>query len=247
MISRLMMITLAVLAGGFCFSSAAPDARNSLNILVVTGGHGFDRQPFFDMFRALPDITFDEVEHPSAHSLLSPGPSRKYDVVVLYDMWQPITEDARRQFIAMLESGKGVVALHHALCGYNAWPEYRRIIGGRYRIGKENDRQPSVFKHDVDFRVNVRGGHAVTAGIKDFDVFDETYGDFDVMQGVTPLLMVDHPTSGRKVGWAHTYRRSRVVYIQPGHGPQIFGHPMYRKLLSQAIRWAAQPPDARGL
>ena len=240
---KLRFLAALIICAALCAAESAP--QTPLNVLVVTGGHGFDRKPFFDMFRALPGITFDEVEHPGAHSVLTPVSARKYDAVVLYDMWQPISEDARKQFIAMLKEGKGLVGLHHSLCGYNGWPEYRKIIGGRYRVGKEGDRPASVYKHDVNFRVKVRGGHPVSTGLSDFDVFDETYGDFDVNPGVRPLLTADEPTSGKTVGWAHAYGRSRVVYIQPGHGPQIFSHPSYRKLLGQAIRWVAAPTDAR--
>lgn len=211
----------------------------AIRVLVVTGGHGFDREPFFEMLSAIPEITFSEVQHPNAHAMLTPERSRDYDVVLLYDMWQPIGPEAREQFVNMLKRGKGLVVLHHALCGYNDWPEYRQIIGGRYRMSKEIGRSPSVYKHDVRFRVKVRAGHPVTSGLKDFDVFDETYGDFDVLPRVRPLLTTEELTSGKTIGWAHSYGPSRVVTIQPGHGPSIFEHPSYRKLLAQAIRWTA--------
>ena len=232
-------LLLAVLATFVCLGRAD---TNSLEIraLVVTGGHGFDREPFFDMLKSVPRLTVEEVEHPNAHTLLTPASLRRYDVLVLYDMWQPIDDSARREFAALVKQGMGVVALHHSICGYNDWPEYRSIIGGRYRVKEIDGRKPSVYKHDVRFRVKVHGGHPVTAGLRDFDVFDETYGDFDVNPRVRPLLTTDDPTSSKTIGWAHSYGKARVVAIQPGHGPSIFGHSSYRKLLTQAIRWATR-------
>jgi uncharacterized protein len=34
---------------------------------------------------------------------------------------------------------------------------------------------------------------------------------------------------------------SPVAYLQPGHGPTAFGNPNYRRLVANAIRWAASP------
>ena len=246
----LVLITLLVLVVA---ESAVLDAGvggegddGPIRALVVTGGHGFDREPFFEMLRSIPGLSYREVEHPHAHWLLTPASARKYGVLVLYDMWQPIDETAQRQFSTLVKDGMGVVALHHSICGYNDWPEYRRIIGGRYRVKGLDGKKPSVYKHDVRFRIKVHGGHPVTAGLRDFDVFDETYGDFDVNPGVRPLLTTDDPTSGKTIGWAHTYGKARVVTIQPGHGPSIFAHPSYRKLLLQAVDWAARRESAAG-
>ena len=72
-----------------------------------------------------------------------------------------------------------------------------------------------------------------------------TYDGQHVWFAAGDTLNAFDPTSGKTVGWAHSYGRSRVVYIQPGHGPDIFAHPSYRKLMTQAIRWAAAPPDSR--
>ncbi len=56
------------------------------------------------------------------------------DVLVLYDMWQPITDEAKSDFVARLKEGKGLVALHHCLASYQQWPEYAKIIGGQYHL-----------------------------------------------------------------------------------------------------------------
>ena len=60
-----------------------------------------------------------------------------------------------------------------------------------------------------------------------------------------PLLTTNASGSDKMVGWAHTYRKGRAVYIQAGHGPTILqpqheSHTQYRRLLAQAIRWVNQ-------
>jgi len=100
------------------------------------------------------------------------------------------------------------------------------------------ERPPSTFRHDVQFRVRVVDSkHPVTRGIADFDIRDETYGNFEVLPKVKPLLTTDEPTSNRVIAWAHTYGKSRVVYIQLGHDRHAYENPSYRRLVWQAIRY----------
>lgn len=215
-----------------------------VRVLIVTGGHDFEREPFFEMFKSFEGITFEEVQHPNAHARLTPEASRGYDVVVLYDMWQPISEESQAAFVKLSRNGKGLVALHHSLASYQLWDEYRNIIGGRWYTEKwkQNgvERPPSTFQHDVQFKVHiVDSKHPVTRGIQDFNIRDETYGNFEVLPKVKPLLTTDEPTSNRVIAWAHTYGRSRVVYIQLGHDHYAYENPSYRRLVLQAIRWVA--------
>lgn len=215
-----------------------------VRVLIVTGGHDFEREPFFEMFKSFEGITFEEVQHPNAHARLTPEASRGYDVVVLYDMWQPISEESQAAFVKLSRNGKGLVALHHSLASYQLWDEYRNIIGGRWYTEKwkQNgvERPPSTFQHDVQFKVHiVDSKHPVTRGIQDFNIRDETYGNFEVLPKVKPLLTTDEPTSNRVIAWAHTYGRSRVVYIQLGHDHCAYENPSYRRLVLQAIRWVA--------
>jgi hypothetical protein len=211
--------------------------NGKIRALVVTGGHGFEREPFFAMFKGHEGITYQSVEHPNAHDWFKPEAAGQFDVIVLYDMWQDITDAAKAHFINLLKQGKGLVALHHALAGYQTWNEYATIIGGKFRLQKGSEK-PSTFKHGVKFTVHVAdSSHPVTKGLKDFEMVDETYGDFDVRPHVKPLLTTDEPTSGKTIGWAHTYGKSRVVYVQLGHDHTAYDNPNYRRLVAQAIRW----------
>ncbi|MCS6861282.1 MAG: ThuA domain-containing protein [Abditibacteriales bacterium] len=218
--------------------------NGKIRVLVVTGGHGFEREPFLALFKSIEDITFREVEHPKAHDLFKPDAAKQYDVLVLYDMWGNITDEAKANFVSLLKQGKGVVALHHALAGYPAWDEYARIIGGKFRLQKSVEggveKPASTFKHGVRFTVKIADpNHPVTKGMKDFEIVDETYGNFDVSPNVKPLLTTDEPTSGKTIGWCHTYGKSRVVYIQLGHDHTAYENPHYRRLVAQAIRYAS--------
>lgn len=34
-------------------------AQKKINVLIISGGHGFQHQPFYDVFTAIPSITYD--------------------------------------------------------------------------------------------------------------------------------------------------------------------------------------------
>ena len=44
---------------------------------------------------------------------------KQYDVLVLYNMEQAMAEGAKKNLQAFVESGKGVVVMHHAICSFN--------------------------------------------------------------------------------------------------------------------------------
>jgi type 1 glutamine amidotransferase len=221
-----------------------PRAGGPLRLLVVTGGHGFDRLPFHALFAGFTNMTFRIVEHPHAHAWFASDLTSQYDVVVLYDMWQQIGPEARSNFVQVTTSGKGVVALHHALAAYSHWDDYAELLGGRYLFQpmvREGRSYPaSSYKHDVRFRIRVADPeHPVTRGVTDYEILDETYKDYWVAPDVKPLLLTDEPTSTPVVGWAKTNGLSRWVYLQGGHDRNAWEHPAYRRLVEQAIRWVA--------
>ena len=231
-----------------CLSAHAADTVKAgpTRVLVVTGGHGFEREPFQQMFKDNPDITFTMVDHPQAHAQFKTEAAMAYDVVVLYDMWQKIDATAKADFTQMVASGKGVVALHHCLGGYQDWPEYEKIIGGLYLLQPrtvDGKQQPaSIYQEGLDLKVKVAdAAHPVTAGVAaEFAIHDETYGKFSILPDSHPLLTCDAPSSDRVIGWCRTYGKARVVCLQGGHDHFAYANPEFRKLLANAIRWTAE-------
>jgi len=213
-----------------------------VKVLFITGGHDYDKENFHAMLDKLP-ISYDHVEHPIAHRMLKAEQLVKYDVVLLYDMPKDISPEAQQDFIDMLHNGKGLVVLHHAFCSYDSWPEYVKIVGGRYHHypwSKDGiEQKPSTFQHDVTLSVRVEDNkHPITKGITNFDIIDEAYAGTEIRSTVHPLLSTNSPHSGPLVCWTNTYGKSRVVTLTLGHDIQAWENPAFIKILSQAIRWA---------
>ena len=239
-----VLMPVLLIAGALAADSAQKPAAK-IRVLVVTGGHAFEKEPFFKLFKDNPDITYQAAEHPNAHALLTAEAAKQWDVLVMYDFNQKISDEARADFVARLEDGKGLVVLHHAIAAYPAWPEYWNIIGAHYYLAATNiagvAKARSAWKEGMKFRIQVADPkHPVTRGMQDFDTHDETYKLFDVSDECHPLLTTDEPLSNKVIAWAKTYKGARVVYIQSGHDHFAYENPNYQQILRQAIQWVAR-------
>lgn len=227
----------------FIFLPGSSSAKSPIKILVVTGGHNYDKPTFNEMLASLGEnITNEVVEFPAAFDNFLPENRTKYDVLVFYHMWQKITPEQEKVFSDCISAGKPLVVLHHSICAFDEWPEYWNIIGGKYfhkpTSFKGKEYTACKFIHDLHFMVNVaKKKHPVTKGVKDFEIFDETYKGYYVEEGVQELLTTTEPSSNNVIGWAKKYGKARVVVLQSGHATPTFQNENFRKLLKQSIEW----------
>lgn len=206
-------------------------------VLVVTGGHDYDTS-FYTLFEGYADLAWDHA--PSNREAYRRDLRPHYDVLVLYDMPQEIGEPERRNLRDFAESGKGIVVLHHAIAAYNTWEWYsKELLGGKYLLKPEAGRAASSYKHDEEIFVYPAARHPVVGDVGRMHLWDETYKGLWISPDVTVLLRTDHPLSDGPVAWISPYPKSRVVYIQLGHDRLAHIHPGYRKLVKNAIDWAA--------
>lgn len=223
--------------------TAAKHSSGSIRVLVITGGHDYQKEQFNQMLASLGEnITYQIAELPGAYDMFLAQNRDKYDVLVFYHMWQEITDDQAKAFSECIREGKPLVALHHSICAYDNWPEYYNIIGGKYfhkpTVVNGKEYAACSYIHDVHFRVKITDkAHPVTAGLSDFEIFDETYKGYYVESGVTPLLSTDDQSSNPVIGWAKKYGKAKVVTLQSGHDVPTFENPNFRKLLKQSIEW----------
>lgn len=219
---------------------AAPSG--SVRVLLVTGGHGHEPS-FYSIFDAQADsdaqprMTVNVEPHPFA---FRSDFTRGYDVLALYDMVQfdEIEEARRRNLQKFVESGKGVVILHHALCSYNSWEWWWRSVAGvRYLQKPDGAQTASTYRHDENLRIRPASDHPVLAGVGPMEFVDETYKRMWMSPTNKVLLTTDNPTSDGPVAWVSAYEKSRVVVIQPGHGREAHLHPGYRRLVRNAVLW----------
>ena len=265
------LVSLAAAAVGLILAVTAAPAEakteqpgvqaGKIRVLVVTGGHGFDKKVFPKTFAGHADIeiTFSNAKRgaPSVFEDISKWP---YDVMVLYNFNQRISARQKANFIKLLDRGVGLVVLHHAIAAYPDWIEYTKIIGATYvlkdgvvRDGVKYERP--VWKHGVKMKIHVEDAkHPITAGLADREVLDESYKKWAYHKGNHLLLSTDCPLNNKQIAWTRTYAKARVFVNQLGHGPGIFREKTFRTVIARGIRWTARrlgkpapaPADKKG-
>jgi type 1 glutamine amidotransferase len=252
MIHKVMLgAVLMIVAGFLCscgeLSKSGRDLSKpgeNLKVLVVTGGHAFERKPFFTLFEGYDDIEYVEARLKDDSEIFEDISGWDYDVIVFFNMTQKISQKRQENFKKLVKDGVGVVALHHCMGSYQQWHEYIKIIGGRYNlkafVQDGIKYEASTYKHGADFTVHIEDSkHPITRGLADFQVHDETYKKCSFEKDNHLLLTTNHPESDTEIGWVRKYGKGRVCLIMVGHGPSVYANPTYRQLVARAIRWSA--------
>ena len=179
------------------------------NILVITRGHPFERDPFFEMIDNL-GFQWSHVEHPAAQNFFEDNKIQKYSAILFYDMpginfesspddksfFVDPPEDFKKNFIDRLGDGIGCVFLHHSIAGWPVWEEYSKIIGGKflYKPGKVRGimSPDSGYRHFVNYNITPTGNHPITLGLEDFEIEDELYLAHIFEDDINPILKSDY-------------------------------------------------------
>lgn len=255
--------------------------NNIINALLITGGHSFDEVSFFQMIEELDSsgekkINWSFLKHPGVEPQLTVEYSSKFDVIVFYDMpgviftgnrERPIKHFApsnsfKQNFMEIVEKGKGLVFLHHAIGGWPTWKEYGALIGGKfdffpYQLRGKNY-PGSAYRFNVEQNMTALDiDHPILNGFSEsFKMKEEVYLYSTLEDELIPLIRSDfdftsenfryggenfkeHPQGSNLIAWVKSYGKSPIAYIQPGHGPKIFSDKQYHQLLYNSIEWAA--------
>ncbi|MFN3990927.1 MAG: ThuA domain-containing protein [Erythrobacter sp.] len=254
-----------------------PQAGRSL--LVLSGGHPYEAGPFDDLLAALSDFGGDwhitHLTHPEAEALVGDHASTA-DAVLFYDMAGYTFAEGRVQtrapspafrkaFAARFASGKGAVAMHHALAGWAEWPEWHDWLGGQFHYQPGPHGRDSGYRHDVSYTARLVADHPVLAGVPaSFAVTDELYLCPINETAITPLIRAegfaftadnfysaahavagamfsregwDHPPGSNCVAWESRTCPAPLIYLQFGDGPATYANPHVRRIIAQALEY----------
>lgn len=181
----------------------------ALRVLVITGGHPFDAEPFFEVFDVDDGIVWSHAPQPGVRRWLAQMTPGEFDALVFYDMpgvglgrgRPPKPEKPPADLVAgmcsLLDGGQGVVFLHHALASWPAWDEYSHWVGGRFLYTPGDFAgttwPDSGYAFNVPHRlIPVKPDHPVLRGIESgLMITDELYLAPILESEVIPLLRSD--------------------------------------------------------
>jgi uncharacterized protein len=252
--------TFAVIILLAVFRAISPSAviaqpRFHALVLYENGGHHIDysrcARTWLDKLATDSNFSIDYI---TATDSITPTFLTRYRLFIQLDYvpygWKP---EAMKAFQQYIEEGKGGwIGFHHASLlgefdGYPMWPWFHDFMGGiRWKDYIARFAKATVHLEDPGFPIFRGIPDSFVVEKEEWYTYDKSprpnvhvlaHVDESSYRPDTTIKMGDHP-----VIWTNPRVRARNVYIFMGHSPILFDDPVYCRLFSNAIFWAAEKP-----
>lgn len=154
----------------------------------------------------------------------------KSNIVSARDQRSWLTAGSQRAFQDYVRRGNGLVVIHSGAAGYAEFPAMREVTGGAF------------LRHPPECAVTVepKAGHPLAGDLASFTIRDEHYF-VELADAQADVFLHTRSEHGvQPAGWTRTEDKGRVCVLTPGHNLEVWLHPAFQKLLSNALRWAAK-------
>ena len=141
-----------------------------------------------------------------------------------------MTLEQERAVADFVEQGGAFLNLHNSLGLYPPAGPYLKLVGGRY-IGHGPYERFRVEVVDPD--------HPITEGVSDFTTADEQHSPVIYDESQVHMILESRMDNGTAVpaGWVREVGKGRVCHLASGHPAEPLFHPMYQRLMKNAVRW----------
>ena len=157
------------------------------------------------------------------------------DVMVLFTRRLPLQGKDLERIKMHCQSGKPIVGIRTASHAIQTWLDLdREVLGGNYKghYGEGPLTQIEIIEKNK--------AHPLLEGVTPWKSEGSLYKNPDVAADVTLLMTGALPEGTREpITWARTYKGGRIFYTSLGH-PADFAEPSFRRMLSNAVLWAAK-------
>ena len=140
-----------------------------------------------------------------------------------------MTPAQERAVVEFVERGGSFLNLHNSMGLYPDDGPYLKLVGGRYIGHGPLER----------FRVEVVDPqHPITRGVEDFSVADEQHTP-PCDENKVHVLLRNRSDTGQTAaaGWAYEPGQGRLCHLANGHTRESLAHPMYQRLMRNAVLW----------
>lgn len=196
----------------------APTPRNGLSALCDSGFS-------FDWIENAQDWS---AERMSAYPFVILTKSNNITSTNPLPWMTPNVEDA---FVNYVSAGNGLLVVHSGAAGYQETPRLRALMGGVF------------LQHPPQCQVThvPLTGHALTEGVNTFSEKDEHY-HMALDDAHADVFLTSRSEHGEQpAGWTRREGAGRVCMLTPGHNLEVWLHPMFQKLLLNALQWCGTP------
>ena len=161
----------------------------------------------------------------------------KYDLVLFYGSGGTISDPKQEQGLwNFVHQGGGIVGVH-ATDANKTSDVYWELLGGRFVGHGAGKYTVHIYDHD----------HAITAGLSDFDIADETYAHlYHKNACMRCLVRMDRGNERQSMAWVQQHGKGRAFTTGFGDNQSAWGNPQFQRLLVRAMYWTVgrTPKDA---
>ena len=164
----------------------------------------------------------------------------KYDLVLFYGSGGTISDPKQEQGLWNFVHQGGGIAAVHATDANKKSDLYWELLGGRF-VGHGSGKY-AAHVYDPD--------HAITAGMSDFNISDETYAHlYHKNACMRCLIRMDRGNERQSMAWVQQHGKGRVFTTGFGDNQGAWSNPQFQRLVVRAMYWAAghapkDPPAA---
>ena len=217
------------------------DARVK-RMLIILGGLYHDFDGFARAMKSLFETEQWSIETTYDLDVLTRLDHADYQVILSYTCFskntpgqekptpERLTDEQVSGLANWVQHGGGLLAAHCATVVGESNPDLERLLGGAF------------ISHPapVTFTVcPISDGHPITKDVMAFDVHDEFYIE-RCNPSVAIHLSAEYEGRTHPMAWSKPDGAGRVVHIAPGHFLEVWHHPLYQRLLIQAVNWLVE-------
>jgi uncharacterized protein len=141
-----------------------------------------------------------------------------------------MTDAVQTVFLAFVQRGNGLLAIHSGTAEYDQKPVIRGLLGGVFLQHPEQ----------CPVTMNPTRDHPLCKDVAPFTLQDEHYFMTLDDPRADVFLTTSSINGEQPGGWRREIGRGRVVVLTPGHNLEVWLHSSYQALLANSIRWCAK-------
>lgn len=140
-----------------------------------------------------------------------------------------VDEKVEQAFVHYVQRGGGLLVVHSGTAGYRETTTLRALFGGVFT------------RHPKQCPVEVQPlkGHPLCRDSAAFKLVDEHYFMELDDEGADVFMQTQSEHGTQPGGWTRSKGRGKVCVLSPGHNLEVWLHPSYQALLSNAIHFCA--------
>lgn len=246
---RRFLLRLALVVPAIALLAAHTAVAHEFNVLVFSKTAAFRHGSIEAGLTAIQELAaahgFDVTATENADAFTAALPN--HHVVVFLNTTGDVLSDAQQTaFQNWYRAGGGYVGIHAASDTEHGWPWYGSLVGAEFTS------HPAVQQAQVKFLDRVHPitnviDSATSERVERWTYTDEWYNFVASPRGNVHVLAVldessytggthgnDHP-----IAWCREFEGGRSAYLASGHTDASYSDPIFRGLITNAIKWAA--------